>query len=212
MPGTRSLFETVDLDTQKSSLLAVLITLRESLRDLSVIAPDLEELGARHVDYGALPEHYPVVGTVLLETMAEMGGSVWRLRIYVGVGRGLPDRAGRDAQGCGAEIVGRRLGQELGKLKSSAHQSSFTLIATRGPPVPRRPLRRRDRDGAELHRGAPLRHGRAGDPLWRHRSRPVRHHCGQLRCPRPTPGGPWRACIFQRGDIFGDLAFFDGEP
>src|SRR5215212_3231888 len=28
----------------------------------------------------------------------------------------------------------------------------------------------------------------------------------------PTPGGPRRARIFQRGDIFGDLAFFDGEP
>jgi methyl-accepting chemotaxis protein len=76
-PGTKPLFERVDMDTQKSSLLAILITLRESLRDLSVIGPDLEELGARHVDYGARPEHYPVVGSVLLETMAEMGGSAW---------------------------------------------------------------------------------------------------------------------------------------
>ena len=77
-PGTRPLFDRVDMDTQKSSLLAILITLRESLRDLSVIAPDLEELGARHVDYGARPEHNPVVGSVLLETMAEMGGSAWK--------------------------------------------------------------------------------------------------------------------------------------
>ena len=77
-PSTKSLFERVDMDTQKSSLLAILITLRESLRDLSVIAPDLEELGARHVDYGTRPEHYPVVGSVLLETMAEMGGSAWK--------------------------------------------------------------------------------------------------------------------------------------
>jgi hemoglobin-like flavoprotein len=77
-PATKPLFDRVDLDTQKSSLLAILITLRESLRDLSLIAPDLEELGARHVDYGARPEHYPVVGSVLLETMAEMGGSAWK--------------------------------------------------------------------------------------------------------------------------------------
>jgi CRP-like cAMP-binding protein len=28
----------------------------------------------------------------------------------------------------------------------------------------------------------------------------------------PTPGGPRLACIFRPGDIFGDLAFFDGEP
>jgi hemoglobin-like flavoprotein len=77
-PGTKALFEQVDMDTQKSSLVAILITLRESLRDLSVIAPDLAELGARHVEYGAQPEHYPVVGSVLLETMAEIGGSAWR--------------------------------------------------------------------------------------------------------------------------------------
>jgi methyl-accepting chemotaxis protein len=77
-PSTQELFSKVDLDTQKSSLLAILITLRESLDDLSLIAPDLEELGARHVDYGARPEHYPVVGTVLLETMAQMGGSAWK--------------------------------------------------------------------------------------------------------------------------------------
>jgi methyl-accepting chemotaxis protein len=77
-PSTKQLFERVDMDTQKSSLLAILITLRESLRDLSLIAPDLEELGARHIDYGARPEHYPVVGSVLLETMAEMGGSAWK--------------------------------------------------------------------------------------------------------------------------------------
>ena len=77
-PSTKPLFERVDMDTQKSSLLAILITLRESLRDLSLIAPDLEELGARHVDYGARPEHYPVVGSVLLETMAAMGGSAWQ--------------------------------------------------------------------------------------------------------------------------------------
>lgn len=77
-PSTKGLFERVDMETQKSSLLAILITLRESLRDLSLIAPDLAELGARHVEYGARPEHYPVVGSVLLETMAEMAGPSWK--------------------------------------------------------------------------------------------------------------------------------------
>ena len=28
----------------------------------------------------------------------------------------------------------------------------------------------------------------------------------------PTPGGPQRARLFRPGDIFGDLAFFDGQP
>lgn len=77
-PSTKALFANADIERQKQSLLATLITLRESLRDLDLILPDLEELGARHVDYGAKPEHYPVVGQVLLSTMQELAGSAWK--------------------------------------------------------------------------------------------------------------------------------------
>jgi methyl-accepting chemotaxis protein len=77
-PSTKPLFARVDMEKQKSSLLATLITLREALRDLSLVVPDLRELGARHVGYGARPEHYPIVGSVLLETMAEIGGADWK--------------------------------------------------------------------------------------------------------------------------------------
>jgi len=77
-PGTRPIFERVDMETQKQSLIATLVTVREALRDLDTIVPDLEELGARHFAYGALPEHYPVVASVLIETMAEIGGAAWR--------------------------------------------------------------------------------------------------------------------------------------
>jgi hemoglobin-like flavoprotein len=77
-PSAKALFEHVDMETQKSSLLATLVTLRQSLRESSVIAPDLEELGGRHVEYGVKPEHFQVFGSVLLDTMAEMGGSAWR--------------------------------------------------------------------------------------------------------------------------------------
>ena len=40
--------------------------------------PALRELGARHVAYGARPEHYPVVGEVLIASMAEVAGPAWR--------------------------------------------------------------------------------------------------------------------------------------
>jgi hemoglobin-like flavoprotein len=40
--------------------------------------PDIEDLGERHVGYGALPEHYPVVASVLIDTMQLLGGSDWR--------------------------------------------------------------------------------------------------------------------------------------
>jgi hemoglobin-like flavoprotein len=59
-------------------LLGTLVLLRKSLRDLEAIVPKLRELGARHVAYGAEPEHYPVVGEVLIASMAEVAGAAWR--------------------------------------------------------------------------------------------------------------------------------------
>ena len=41
-------------------------------------SPALRALGARHVAYGARPEHYPVVGEVLIASMAEVAGAAWR--------------------------------------------------------------------------------------------------------------------------------------
>ena len=58
-PAVKPLFAKTDLPKQKAMLLATLDLLRKSLRDLEAIAPRLRQLGARHVAYGALPEHYP---------------------------------------------------------------------------------------------------------------------------------------------------------
>ena len=66
-----------DMRRQKTMLLGALVLLRKSLRNLDGIVPKLRELGARHVEYGAVPEHYPVVGAVLLESMAAVAGAAW---------------------------------------------------------------------------------------------------------------------------------------
>jgi len=57
-PGVKPLFAGTDLRRQKGMLLAALVLLRKSLRDLESVAPKLRDLGARHVQYGAQPEHY----------------------------------------------------------------------------------------------------------------------------------------------------------
>jgi hemoglobin-like flavoprotein len=77
-PAVRPLFAATDLSRQKTMLLGALVLLRKSLRDLDAIVPKLRELGARHVAYGAKPDHYPVVGQVLIASMAEVAGDVWR--------------------------------------------------------------------------------------------------------------------------------------
>jgi nitric oxide dioxygenase len=76
-PAVKPLFPT-DMRRQKTMLLGALVLLRKSLRDLDSIAPKLRELGARHVTYGAQPEHYPVVGTALIGSMAHIAGDAWK--------------------------------------------------------------------------------------------------------------------------------------
>jgi len=75
-PAVRTLFPR-DMQKQKTMLLSALVLLRKSLRDLDAIVPTLRTLGARHVAYGARPEHYPVVGSVLIESMAAIAGPAW---------------------------------------------------------------------------------------------------------------------------------------
>ena len=77
-PAVKPLFAGTDLKKQKTMLLSTLVLLRKSLRDLDAIVAKLRELGARHVAYGAQPEHYPVVGEVLIASMAEIAREAWR--------------------------------------------------------------------------------------------------------------------------------------
>lgn len=76
-PEVEPLFAGTDLRRQKAMLLAALVLVRKSLRDLDILVPKLYALGARHVAYGALPEHYPVVGEALIGAMAEVAGPAW---------------------------------------------------------------------------------------------------------------------------------------
>jgi len=77
-PAVRPLFAGTDLARQRTMLLGALVLLRKSLRNLDAIVPKLREMGARHVAYGARAEHYPVVGEVLIASMAEIAGDAWR--------------------------------------------------------------------------------------------------------------------------------------
>jgi methyl-accepting chemotaxis protein len=77
-PAVRPLFDGTDLRRQKAMLLGTLVLLRKSFRDLDAIVPKLRALGARHVAYGARPEHYVVVGEVLIASLAEVAGDAWR--------------------------------------------------------------------------------------------------------------------------------------
>ena len=78
-PAVRPLFSS-DMSRQKAMLLSALVLVRKSLRDLDSLVPTLRRLGARHVDYGARPEHYPLVGETLIASLAAVAGEDWEPR------------------------------------------------------------------------------------------------------------------------------------
>jgi nitric oxide dioxygenase len=69
-PEARALFGD-DIALQASRTMAALATAVDGLDDVEQIAPFLVRLGARHVRYGVVPEHFELVGEALLWTLEQ---------------------------------------------------------------------------------------------------------------------------------------------
>ena len=102
-PAVQPLFSGSDIKRQQAMLLSALVLLRKSLRDLDRVVPTLKNLGARHVAYGAEPEHYPVVGEVLIGAMATVAGEAWEPRYAEAWGEAFGVVAGAMLEGA-AEV------------------------------------------------------------------------------------------------------------
>ena len=76
-PGVLPLFSEIDMQEQQGKLLSALALVVANLRTPDVLVPALQELGQKHVGYGAEPAHYGAVGQVLLESMAAIAGDLW---------------------------------------------------------------------------------------------------------------------------------------
>ncbi|PHS00774.1 MAG: flavohemoprotein [Blastopirellula sp.] len=76
-PVVRPLFENVEMQEQRSKLLAGLALVVANLRSPDQLVPALEEMGQRHVEYGAVEDYYPAVGATLLKSLAEIAGDAW---------------------------------------------------------------------------------------------------------------------------------------
>ncbi|HKP56581.1 MAG TPA: globin family protein [Polyangiales bacterium] len=72
-PGVRPLFEP-DTTEQQKKLLASLARIVQTVDNPDQLVPYLSDLGRRHLTYGAKPEHYAVVGEVLLWTFEKVLG------------------------------------------------------------------------------------------------------------------------------------------
>src|SRR5215467_6757196 len=76
-PQTRAFFASTNMQEQRKKLLGALILVIQNLRKPEVLTSALKGLGQRHVAYGVRPEHYPIVGAILLETFSDVLGERW---------------------------------------------------------------------------------------------------------------------------------------
>src|ERR1700752_4232589 len=75
-PAVKVMFPS-DMTEQRKKLMATLAVVVNGLSNLPSILPAASALAKRHVDYGAKPEHYPVVGGALLWTLEKAFGPRW---------------------------------------------------------------------------------------------------------------------------------------
>ena len=80
-PEAKPLFAHTDIQKQQKKLLNSLVLVVESLRQPEVLANVLRALGARHINYGTLPQHYPLVGEALLKTLEQYLQQDWNSEV-----------------------------------------------------------------------------------------------------------------------------------
>ncbi|MDJ0555796.1 MAG: globin domain-containing protein [Microcoleaceae cyanobacterium MO_207.B10] len=76
-PEAKPLFANTDMEKQQKKLLDALILVVENLRHPEVLKEVVQALGSRHVNYGVLQQHYPLVGKALLQTLKQYLGKYW---------------------------------------------------------------------------------------------------------------------------------------
>ena len=75
-PTVKAMFP-ADMTEQRKKLMGTLAVVVNGLGNLGSVLPAASALAKRHVGYGAKPEHYPVVGGVLLWTLEKGLGDGW---------------------------------------------------------------------------------------------------------------------------------------
>ncbi|CAE6776092.1 methyl-accepting chemotaxis protein [Nitrospira defluvii] len=76
-PVVKPLFKNASISEQKKKLLASLVLVIQNLRHPEKLTPVLQDMGARHVAYGAKPAYYDAVGENLLAVLGEFAGEAW---------------------------------------------------------------------------------------------------------------------------------------
>lgn len=109
-PSVRTMFPE-DMTEQRKKLMGMLAAVVGGLSNLDSILPAASALAKRHVAYGAVAEHYPVVGATLLWTLEKGLGEAWDARTGKGLDRRLRRAVGlHDVRSLWRTAAGRRIG------------------------------------------------------------------------------------------------------
>jgi nitric oxide dioxygenase len=79
-PEARAMFGE-DLALQASRTMGAVKTAVDGLDDIERVAPFLVRLGARHVRYGVVPEHFDLVGAALIWTLEQGLGELFTFEV-----------------------------------------------------------------------------------------------------------------------------------
>jgi hemoglobin-like flavoprotein len=80
-PELNKMFKEVDQAAMEKKLIASLALIVENLRNPIELTSALKSLGARHVKIGTVPEHYPMIGNILIYTFSQYLGEDWTLEL-----------------------------------------------------------------------------------------------------------------------------------
>lgn len=69
-PEVKPLFANTQMQKQAKQLFKSLVFVVDNLHRSDVLATTLQGLGTRHLQYGVLSEHYPMVGNTLLKSLS----------------------------------------------------------------------------------------------------------------------------------------------
>lgn len=146
-PQVRPLFANTTMEEQEKKLIMSLVLVVENLRNPGYLTTVLQQLGERHVRYGAMRQHYPIVGAELLKTFEAYLGEEWTPEVK---------QAWTDAYGTIANIMldGANHAEEISKLESASQSIATPVISS----IPLDPASASSLDytqaGSELKTGA----------------------------------------------------------
>jgi hemoglobin-like flavoprotein len=76
-PEVKPLFANANMQEQGKKLFSSLVLTIDNLRQPELLAETLRGLGTKHIKYGVLPQHYPMVGNSLLKSLESFLEQAW---------------------------------------------------------------------------------------------------------------------------------------